>query len=464
MDGMNTGQGVLFGMELSRVDSRARERIRRRRRLRRLAALNMGMLIAIAALVYFLVQGDGLAGRGGGSGAPNSPSAEHPDKEAVPESPSGETADAEDGADRSADQGGGETGSAPPEEAAPEPADGPVRIAFVGDILLASSVENLMRREGFDYPYAKAKPYLLEPDLTVGNLENPITTRGTPAENKQYVFKGSPELLPSLREAGIDFVSLANNHTLDQGVEGLLDTIDHLNETGIAHAGAGRDDEEAFRPAVFDANGMSVAIFGFSRVVPEVSWKADKNHPGVAETYDSRRAVAAIRRAGEEHDLVVVYAHWGEELSRKPRDIEKKLAREYIDAGADLVIGSHPHVLQGFEYYEGGWIAYSLGNFIFNVTKNKETRDTGVLNAVCAKGGGCELTFVPMRAIEPSRPEPLEGEERRAMFDLLERLSIGVEIGEDGRLRPAAAAEAAGEAEETRGTGEAAEAEEAGES
>ena len=443
-------------MELSRVDSRARERIRRRRRLRRLALLNFFMLIAIAALAYALIQGGGLTGRGDGAGAPNG---QPEGRQAADDAPGSNVSQAEGGADidpdeaaddapvrpaepEDADQSAGGAGPAPSDEPE-EPLDETVTIAFVGDILLASSVENLMRREGFDYPYAKALPYLQEPDLTIGNLENPITTRGTPAEDKQYVFKGSPDLLPSLREAGVDFVALANNHTLDQGVEGLLDTIDHLNEAGIRHAGAGHNDEEAFTPAVFDIKGMSIAVFSLSRVVPHVSWKADKNHPGVAETYDPRRAVEAIERARESNDLIIVYAHWGEELKTEPRDIEKKLARAYIDAGADIVVGSHPHVLQGFEYYEGGWIAYSLGNFIFNVTTNAETRDTGVLNAVCAKGGSCELAFVPMRAIEPSRPEPLEGEERRAMLDRLERMSFGVAIGEDGSLRPAAGTEAA---------------------
>jgi len=417
------------------------------------------MLIAIAALAYGIASGKWLSGRENSSGAPNPPltAEEGPVSEPDVSLPQDEgTANAEGGEDKvansTADAGTGADGAedgngiTPPPSAGEEaePVEEPVRIAFVGDILLAASVEKLMRREGFDYPYAKALPYLQEPDLTIGNLENPITTRGTPAENKKYVFKGSPELLPSLREAGIDFVSLANNHTLDQGVEGLLDTIDHLNETNLKHAGAGRNDEEAFKPAVFDVKGMSIAVFSLSRVVPEVSWKADKNHPGVAETYDSRRAVEAIERARESHDLIIVYAHWGEELSRKPREIEKQLARAYIDAGADLVVGSHPHVLQGFEHYNGRWIAYSLGNFIFNVTKNEDTRDTGVLNAVCTKDGACELQFVPMRAIEPSRPEPLKGEARQAMLDLLEQLSFGVTVGEDGTLRPDARAEDAG--------------------
>lgn len=440
-------------MELSRVDTRARSRDRRRRRLRRLLLVNACMLLAIAAMLYGLIS-EGWLHRAGSEFDASAPAAQ-PGTDTAAETgghhgvqpdngPAAGPADADSGTKGDAGGGGGIGAEpAPADEAIPEPDPEPVmepvKLAFVGDILLASSVEKLMRREGFDYPYAKALSYLQEPDLTIGNLENPITTRGVPAEDKQYVFKGSPDLLPSLLEAGFDFVSLANNHTLDQGVEGLLDTMDHLNETGIAHAGAGRNDEEAFKPAVFEVKGMSIAVFGLSRVVPWVSWKADKDHPGVAETYDPSRAVAAIARAREAHDLVIVYAHWGEELKETPRDIEKKLARAYIDAGADLVVGAHPHVLQGFEYYEGGWIAYSLGNFIFNVTKSPGTRDTGVLHALCTKDGGCELTFHPMRAIEPSQPAPLEGGERLEMLRRLEQLSFGVAIDEAGRLRPAPA-------------------------
>ena len=172
------------------------------------------------------------------------------------------------------DNAGG-AGATPDGEAAeqpePEPAD-EIRLAFVGDILLAASVEALMNKNGMAYPYEKALPFLQEPDLTAGNLENPITTRGVPAEDKQYVFKGSPSLLPSLKDAGFDVVSLANNHSMDQGVEGLLDTIAHLDEAGIPNMGAGMDADAAFRPVVLEAKGFSVAYFGLSRVVPDVSW------------------------------------------------------------------------------------------------------------------------------------------------------------------------------------------------
>lgn len=308
-----------------------------------------------------------------------------------------------------------------------------IRLAFVGDLLLGASVETTMRKQGLEYPFSGALEYLTSPDLTAGNLENPITTRGIPAENKQYVFKGSPDLLPPLKEAGFDIVSLANNHTLDQGTEGLLDTIAHLKEAGIANVGGGNDDTEAFTPVVLEKNGIKVAYLSVSRVVPEGSWKADKNHPGVAEAYDSTRAVAAIAKAKQEADLVVIMVHWGVERADQPVEHQTTLSRQFIDAGADLVIGSHPHVMQGFEQYKGKWIAYSLGNFIFNVTATPRTKETGVLDAVCTKGGECNLTLHPMVA-DQSRPAPVEPEKAKELTDYLTSISqaFGVKVDKDG--------------------------------
>ncbi|WP_244863568.1 CapA family protein [Paenibacillus cisolokensis] len=342
------------------------------------------------------------------------------------------------GADGSAGQsgnGGGANGNAGQsgEEERPDDSGAKVRLAFVGDLLLASSVEELMRKNGYDYPYRDALPYLTEPDLTAGNLENPITKRGTPAEDKQYVFKGRPESLDALKEAGFDVVSVANNHTLDQGVVGLLDTIDYLDEAGIRHMGGGRNEEEAYRPAVLEAQGVKVAYLGFSRVLPVVEWKATKEREGLAEAYDSTRALEAIRKAKEDADLIVVMVHWGRERVDHPVEHQKVLAKQFIDAGADLVIGSHPHVLQGFERYKGKWIAYSLGNFIFNMTATLKTRDTGVLDCVCSKAGDCELKFHPMRA-EQSKPSPMDKTSAAKLIAHLNDISFGVKIHPDGTI------------------------------
>ncbi|SFE97671.1 poly-gamma-glutamate synthesis protein (capsule biosynthesis protein) [Paenibacillus catalpae] len=310
-----------------------------------------------------------------------------------------------------------------------------VSLAFVGDILLAESVGDMMKQYGDDYPYKEALFHLSEPDLTAANLEYPVTSRGIPAEDKQFVFKGDAGALPALKDSGIDIVSLANNHTLDQGVEGLLDTMSHLDKAGIKHMGAGKNDTEAFAPVIKEAQGIKIAYIGVSRVVPTGDWKADKNRAGVAETYDYTRTKAAIKKAKEKADLVVVMVHWGIEKAENPEQYQRDFARVYIDSGADLVIGSHPHVLQGFEQYKGKWIAYSLGNFIFSAYPKGATADTGVLNAVCTKSGDCDLKFAPMNN-NLAQPKPVDSDKAKTVLSRLNAISFGVKVRGDGTVIP----------------------------
>ncbi|WP_274652205.1 CapA family protein [Paenibacillus humicola] len=364
---------------------------------------------------------------GGGTGAPH------------PGNASGESGGADGSGNADGQNGGQATG--------PEGKDGresgsngssgggTVTLSFVGDILLSGSVETRMEREGYGYPYAKSADFLKKPDLLAGNLETPVTTRGEPAEHKQYVFKSSPKALPALKAAGFDLVTLANNHTLDQGVEGLRDTIRHLNDAGIPNVGAGNNEAEAFKPVVLEKGGIRVAYIGLTHVVPEVSWKAGPNTPGLAETYDTTRAVKAIGEASKQADLVVVLVHWGVERADRPNSLQKRDAHAFIDAGADLVIGCHPHVLQGFETYKGKWISYSLGNYIFNSTRTEKTKDTGVLDAVCAKDGRCRLKFHPMRS-EASQPAPLAGEQAAALLKRLSGLSLNASVDKNGFVQP----------------------------
>ena len=149
--------------------------------------------------------------------------------------------------------------------------------------MLGGNVEQVLRRNGFDYPYAQVAEYLQSVDIAAGNLENPITARGEPQE-KQWVFRTSPDAVPELAESGFDLFNLANNHTLDYGVEGLQDTMMLLDASGLRYVGAGTNDEEAFRPAVMEKNGVKIAFLGFSRVLPDVSWHAGKKRPGLAGT------------------------------------------------------------------------------------------------------------------------------------------------------------------------------------
>ncbi len=184
-----------------------------------------------------------------------------------------------------------------------------VNMSFVGDVMFAGKVEALLKQHGYDYPFKYVRSYLEKADIAVANLETPITTRGTP-EDKTYAYRSSPLALSELRKAGVDLVNLANNHSMDYGVEGLLDTLDYLDAEGIRRVGAGRDSEEAYRHVIMEHNGMNIAFLGFSRVIHSASWYAGKNKPGLAETYTTKLPLQAIAKAREEADLVVVIAHW----------------------------------------------------------------------------------------------------------------------------------------------------------
>jgi poly-gamma-glutamate synthesis protein (capsule biosynthesis protein) len=313
-----------------------------------------------------------------------------------------------------------------------------VRMAFVGDVLLADGVEKLMQQNGFDYPYTGVSSLLKEPDLTIANLETPVTERGD-RQTKEYVYRSSPKALPALKEAGVDIVNTANNHIKDYGTVGMLDTLDALNKVGIAHVGTGHNLDEALQPVIVTKNGVKLAFLGFSRVVPDNSWKASAKQPGVADTYNYTVPVETIRKAKEQADLVVVLAHWGTERKDTPDPVQTDLAHRYIDAGADLVVASHPHVLQGLESYKGKWIAYSLGNFIFTTNDTPATWETIVLQADCARSGDCSLHAVPILT-KWAHPETMAPDAGAKLLERLSALCYGARIGNDGAIVADAAA------------------------
>lgn len=305
-----------------------------------------------------------------------------------------------------------------------------VQLTFVGDVIFADNVEATLKRNGYDYPYKQVQSYLENADLTIANLETPITERGT-AQIKQYAYRSTPAALPAFKQAGVDLVNLANNHVLDYGTTGLLDTFSHLDKNGIRWFGAGRNVTEAFKPVIMETKGMKIAFIGLSKVVPTPDWKAGKNTPGVADTYALTLPLQTIEKAKKEADLVVVVAHWGLERHDMPEAYQKDYARQYIDAGADLIIGGHPHVLQGFENYKGKWIAYSLGNFIFTMNEDPVTWETVILQASCSKDGGCELKAVPVLT-KLANPEPMSEEAAAELFKRLTDISFGAQISKEG--------------------------------
>lgn len=309
-----------------------------------------------------------------------------------------------------------------------------VLIHFAGDTIFSGNVAKVLEKQGYDYPYQYVKELFQSDDLTVLNLETPVTYGGTAAEDKTFVFKSSPKALEEMVKAGVDAVNLANNHTLDQGVEGLLDTIQHLKDNKIRYVGAGRNSDEAYAPIYFERKGMKIALCGFSRVIPQADWAATKKNAGVAAVYDSTLAVKAIKEARKKADLVLVVTHWGKERVTKLEEHQTNLSHTFIDAGADLVIGGHPHVMQGIENYKGKWVVYSTGNFIFTKSNDPKTWETAVFSAKCSKNGDCKLKLTPYLT-EIGQPVPMNEQDGAKMLKDIEVLSPGIKIDASGEVR-----------------------------
>ena len=244
-----------------------------------------------------------------------------------------------------------------------------VVLQFAGDVMLGGRWEQELAQDQYYYPFAKISQELKAADITVVNLEAPLTTRGAEYREKKFRFRVNPVAAQALRKAGITTVSLANNHSMDFGAQGLSDTITALKLAGIDHIGAGNNLSEARRPVIYDIRGTKVALLGYSLTLPQEFWAAS-NRPGTAPLLE-KLVHADISAARKQADIVVVTVHWGEEGTTRLRPYQPRLARMMIDAGADAVIGHHPHVLQGAEVYKQGIIFYSLGNFIFG---NKSSR------------------------------------------------------------------------------------------
>ncbi len=248
-----------------------------------------------------------------------------------------------------------------------------LRMSAVGDIMLGGSAAPELAKYGYEYPFAEVRGVFQGSQLVFGNLEGPLTDAGRPAPGKRFVFRSPPERVASaLKAAGFNIVALANNHTMDYGVEGLRQTRAALQAAGIQFVGAGENLREAREPAFMNAGGHSVAFLAYSLVFPESFWARTDNAGSAFGHIDQIRA--DVTAASQRADVVVVSFHWGREITTELRPYQTRLARAAIDAGARVVLGHHPHILQGIERYKGGIIFYSLGNFAFGSYSRSATR------------------------------------------------------------------------------------------
>lgn len=269
-----------------------------------------------------------------------------------------------------------------------------VILSFSGDVHFSEMILNNYDKDGISAIIdSEMLSYMKESDLMILNHEFVFSNRGEAMEDKEYTLRTDPEYVKILQELGTDVVSIANNHILDFGQDAFLDTLDTLEDAEIAYTGGGRNLEEASKPVVKEINGQTFAFLAATRVSPSADWYAGKNHPGIVQTYDATAFNTAIADADSKYDHVIVYVHWGIEREEIPQDYQRTLAKGYIDAGADLIIGAHPHILQGFEYYKGVPICYSLGNYLFG----NRTDETILLNATFENDGALSIQLVPCK-------------------------------------------------------------------
>jgi len=234
--------------------------------------------------------------------------------------------------------------------------------------MLGRTIGQMIEDDDFEAPFLYTAELLKTADITLGNLECPLSNRGTP-EAKPYAFRGPMAGGKSLAYAGFDLVSLANNHILDYGPLAMEDTLNTLTTNNILAVGAGMNEDDAYSPVFIEIDGVRLAFLAFLDVplldYDYLTWEAGPKKPGIAWAHEEK-IKETIQEAKTHADLVVVLFHNGYEIKKKVFPSQQKVARLAIDSGASLVIGSHPHVLQDIEEYQGGLIVYSMGNFVFD--------------------------------------------------------------------------------------------------
>lgn len=312
--------------------------------------------------------------------------------------------------------------------------NGVVNISFVGDISLADNFDIIpyydSRNEGiFGILSTEVVDRMKSSDIMIANNEFAVTN-GNNKINKLYNFKAKPERLDIYKEMGVDLVSLANNHVYDYGEDGLLDTIKYLNEHDIPNIGAGKNIDEATKPYYFIAGGYKFSFISASRAEKNVvTPSAENNKPGIFWCYNPELLIETIKKEKEVSDFVILLIHWGREDSHELEEVQMETGKLYIDAGADIVIGSHAHMLQGFEFYNNKLIAYNLGDFIFN----RETKDTGMLSVYINAIGDIKYEFIPCEQ-DNYKTSILYDSEKRRVIDDMRNYSINTTILDDGEF------------------------------
>jgi poly-gamma-glutamate synthesis protein (capsule biosynthesis protein) len=307
-----------------------------------------------------------------------------------------------------------------------EGGSGTVRLMAVGDVMLAQSIGRRIKQDGPLAPWAKVKPYFDQADLVVANLECVISDRGTPWR-KTFTFRAPIAAAQSLVAGGIDAVTDANNHAVDYGFDSFADTLHYLDAAGVGHFGGGANLAAARAPLILTRNGLRIAFLGY--VLPfsgkpafnTKQWAATASSSGLAIGYPDV-VTADVKAAKQLADIVIVMVHGGIEYSFQPSKAQKKFDVAAFNAGAALVIGAHPHVLQGYVFQNHQAIAYSEGNFVFDRFTGNEN-DTAILDVTLSADGVDSLNWIPIE-IHNGFPRPATSTEAARIMSHLKRLPL----------------------------------------
>lgn len=307
-------------------------------------------------------------------------------------------------------------------------------IGFMGDVMIGRLMNDVIKEKGSRYPWGNTLPVVHAMDLNIANLETALT-RSTAAVPKVFNYKSDPEHVQVLKEARINVVNLANNHSKDFGSAGLVDTLAALDAAGIAHVGAGLSIQEAQQPVIITKQGIKIGIIGATDNEPD--WAAGKDTPGVNyfNVMNVEPIAEQIKALKKNVDIVIVALHWGPNMRERPTKPFIDAAHAFVDAGADIIFGSSAHIFQGIEQYKQALIMYDTGDFVDDYRIDSVLRNdlSFFFEITLTKNGPKELKLIPIK-IENLQVNVATGDDARWSLERIQMLSqeLGTEVSKSG--------------------------------
>lgn len=306
---------------------------------------------------------------------------------------------------------------------------GEMVLAIGGDVLINDYHEENYDKNGATGVVSNdVQAILRDADAVMLNEEFPLCSDGEKDAKEEKVYRVPPAYASLLKEIRVDIVSLANDHILDYGTDGLLESCSTLDEQGIKYTGAGETIDRAKEIQYVEKDGYKIGIVAASRVIPDDTWNATENEAGIFSAYDTDQLTEAITEAKEYADYVVVYLHWGVKYKTKPESDQRELAKQLIDAGADAIVGSNSHCLQGIEYYNDCPIVYSLGDFLYEKTLQR----TAVVTLSVGAKKTCELRIYPCFIKDAKTCLITKKSSVADFYEYIESISYGISIDTEG--------------------------------